>query len=124
MDSRRVWRSLGRHLAGFLSALGQLHGGSDAASTYVGVACALGATVSYGTLYVLLGNIFGEWRSRRERESGAGGCGGEEAEQEEDGGATPQTFLLLCVALIEVCACLIYLVCAVGALVTLVATMA
>ena len=81
-----------------VSALGQLSGGTNFFSTALGIIFALGATVSYGTLYVVLSDIFERDRAQALANS------------------TPvmsKTFLLLCVCSLELCFCLLYFLAAV-----------
>ena len=85
-------------LCGFvlLAALGQLRGGNDVGNTMLGIGCALGAVVSYGNEYLMLGDIF-----QRNREA-----------HTADPHGVPilsKTLMLLSVASIEVCVCTCYL---------------
>jgi drug/metabolite transporter (DMT)-like permease len=87
-------------ITGFIvvSSLGQLESGSNFFSTVLGIVFALGATVSYGTMYVLLSDVFERDRERVNM---------------TDEPPMSKTFLLLCVSSVETFACLLYFACAV-----------
>ena len=81
-----------------VSAGGAIKGGSNFLDTLLGICFALGATFGYGTVYVLLNDLFEKDKELALRTNAP---------------RISQTFLLLCVALIETFANLLYFVCVV-----------